>query len=242
MGYLEINEPTVGVPVGKPLADVLLDRALIILSPLEPPEPFRPGGHVLDHGLVGKVFVPVDNDLADGDPFALFDIEDHARAPGTGCQLQNVDLGGVVALMLVQRVDGSSRLLYRIPVEWAAFVQSHPALDLAFAEPLHTAYRPFLQHRTLLDPDDQHQPLAHVPLFHDHVVELTGPKERGNGPLNVPVIDWLVNDDPGAAADLRGGEALITLHKDTVDGRRGRVLGREDRLPSQQEPAGSEGR
>jgi hypothetical protein len=172
---------------------------------------------MLDHGLVGEVLVSVDHDLADRNPLAFLDIEDHPGAPGSGRELEDVYLGGVVTLVLVERVDRGAGLLHRVAVEWAAFIQSDPSFDFPFTEPLHAAHRPSLQHRTLLDPDDQHQPLTQVTLLDHHVVKLAGAEERGDRPLDVPVIDQLVNDDAGAAEDLRGGETLVALDDDTVD-------------------------
>jgi len=77
--------------------------------------------------------------------------------------------------------------------------------------------------------------LSLIPLLNQDVVELPGLEERGNGPLDIAVIDGLVNDDARAADDLGRTEALVSLDYDTVNRRRGGLLSRENRLPSTEE-------
>ncbi len=68
------------------------------------------------------------------------------------------------------------------------------------------AHRPLLEDRPLLDPERQDQAVAGGALLDHDVVELPGPEQRRDGALDVAVVDGLVDDEPGGADDLRGGE------------------------------------
>jgi len=229
---LEVDKPPVGVPVGQALPDVLFYGALVVFALLEPPETLGARGHVLDHRLVGEMLVAVDYYLADGDPLPLIDVENQPSLARLGSELHHLDLRRVVALVLVQRIDGGTSLFDRVPVERPAFAQVNPAFDLPFAQPVHPPNGPFLQHRPLFDLDQEREPVALVPLLDQHVVELTGPEQSSDGPLNVAVVDRLVHYQAGAAYDLGRGKTLVALDHYAVDRRRPLHLSREYRPTS----------
>ena len=115
-------------------------------------------------------------------------------------------------------------------------------LTVALAQTLaDAAHRPLLQHRALLDPEDQDQPVPDGALLHQHVVELAGAEQGRDGPLDVAVVDRLVRDEPGGADDLGRGEPRIPHDGDAVDG--GRLFGswaEQRRRAPQQEGHGGE--
>jgi hypothetical protein len=82
MRDLEVDIPVIGVPARQAFADVLLHFPFVVLTFLEPPEPFGPGRHVLHQSFVGEVLVAVYDDLADGDPFTFLDVEDDPNLSG----------------------------------------------------------------------------------------------------------------------------------------------------------------
>src|SRR5690349_3367787 len=129
--------------------------------------------------------------------------------------------------MLVQRIDGGASLLYGVPVEGPAFTQVHPAFDASLAEAFHATDRPFLEDRPFFHLDHQNQEAVLIPLFDQDIVELTGPEERGDGPLDIAVIDRLMNNDAGAPDDLGCAQAVVTGNCDAIDGGWAGVLGRE---------------
>src|SRR5207237_10836168 len=106
-------------------------------------------------------------------------------------------------------------------------------------QPVSPPNGPLLQHRPRFDPEDQKETGPGVPLFHQHIIELAGLEERSDGALNVAVVDRLVNDQAGAADDLRGSEPLVALDHDTVDRGRRRIL-RDERRRAAEERAASE--
>src|SRR5438093_11636548 len=97
--------------------------------------------------------------------------------------------------MLVEGVDGGARLLDRVAVQRAPFAQVHPPLHLALAQPVYSPNSPLLQDRPFLDPNDQDETPPGVMLLDQHVIELAGPEQRGDGALDVAIIDGLMNDD-----------------------------------------------
>ena len=133
-GDLEVDEAPVGVPARQALPLILLQLVLVVLALLEPEEAFGLGRHVVHDRLVGEVLVAVDDDLADGDPLAFLDVEHDPDLAVLLGQLQGLDLGGVVAGVLVERVDGGARLLDRVAVERAPLGQLDLALDRALAQ------------------------------------------------------------------------------------------------------------
>ncbi len=187
---------------------------------------------MLKQGLVGEVLVAIHYHLADGNPVALGDVEDDPGPARLRGKLHHLDLGGVVALVLVEGIDGGARLFHRVAVQRTALGEMDSALDLALPHPIDTAHSPLLQHRAFLHPQDQQQVLSLIPLLNQDIVELPGLEQRGNGPLDIAVIDGLVNDDARAADDLGWGEALVSLDYDAVNRRRAGLLSRENRLPS----------
>jgi hypothetical protein len=216
-GHLEVHEALVGIPPRQALAHVLVQLGLVVLALLEPPESLGPGVHPADHGLVGKALVAIDDDLADGDPAALDDVEDHPHAAVVLGQLERLDLGGVVARLAVDRVDGGPRLLHRGSIERPTLDQLDPVLHLAFRQPVDPADRPALQQRPLLHLDHQVQPARPGALQDGDVVELSGAEEGRNRALDVAVVDRLPDHERGGADDLGGGQARAPLDDDAVD-------------------------
>src|SRR5690242_19031706 len=120
--------------------------------------------------------------------------------------------------MLVQRIDGGASLLYGVAVEGPAFTQVHPAFDASLAEAFHAPDRPFLEDRPFFHLNHQNQPVVLIPLFDQDIVELTGPEERGDGPLNIAVIDRLMDNDAGAPDDLGCLRSVVTGNAEPIDG------------------------
>src|SRR3954453_4228051 len=115
------------------------------------------------------------------------------------------------------------------------FASPPPPPPPSLPNAINTAHSPLLQHRPFLHSQDQEEVLSLIPLLNQDVVELPGLEQRGNGPLDVAVIDGLMNDDARAADDLGRSEALVPLDYDTVNRRWAWLLSREDRLPSTKE-------
>ena len=187
--------------------------------------------------------MPVDGDLADGDPTALVHVEHDPDPAAVLRQLQRLDLRGVVARVLVQGIDRGAGLLHGVAVERPALDQLDPALHRSLGDPIRAAHGPALQHRALLHLEREHQLVAHGPLLHQDVVELAGAEEIGDGALDVPIVHRLPHDETGGADDLGRGETRIALDGDAVDDGRShrlglRLLGSERRRASQQESDG----
>ena len=240
VGHLEVDEAVVGVPAGKALPHVLVDLALVVLALLEPPEAFGARGHVLHDLLVRELPVPVHDDLADRHPLALIHVEHDPDPAVVLGQLEGLDLGAVVAAVLVQRIDGRPRLLHGVPVDRPALREPDAILDLALGDLLDPAHGPLLEHRALFDLDHQDQAVAGARglLLDEDVVELAGAEERGDGALDVAVVDGLLGDQPRGTDDLGRGEPPIPDDGDTVDGGRLFVLGGERRRSPQEEGHG----
>src|SRR3954468_2332842 len=196
---------------------------------------------MLDHGFVREVFVAVHHNLADGDPLSLLHVEDDSGPAGARCQLNHLDGRGVISLVLVQGVDASAALFDRIAVQRAAFSEMDPAFHLTLGEPVYTAYGPFLQQWPLFHTDEKHELSPDDSLSDDNIVELAGAEERGDGALNIPVVDRLVNDEAGSADDLRRGEPCLSFGRDAVHCWRAWFLSLEDSPPAEQERAGQKG-
>ncbi len=193
--HLEIDEALVGIPARQSLTHVLIDFSIVVLAVLEPPEPFRTSGHVLDHRLVIESLVAVDDHLSDRDAVSLLHIEHESHASRILRDLDGLDLGGVVAGTLVERIDCRPPLFDGVPVDRPSFRKLDPTLDLAFRQLLNAPNRPLPEDRPLLDPERQDQPVTRGALLRDHVVELPSLEQGGDGALNVAVVEWLVNDD-----------------------------------------------
>ena len=245
-GHLEVDEAAVGVPAGQLLPDVRLQLVLVVFALLEPPEALGAGGHLLHDGLVGETVVALDVHLADGDPAALLHVEHDPGLAAVLRQLQRLDLGGVVAGVLVERIDGRARLLHRVPVEGPALHQLHASLHGAFGDAIGAPDRPALQHGALLDLERQDQLLAGGALLDDDVVELAGAEQVGDRSLDVAVVDRLAYDESGGADDLGGCETRVAFDDDAVDDGRSlrlglRLLGSESRRSPHEEGDGGEG-
>ncbi len=224
--HLEIHVALAAVPAGQPLPEIVLQLVVVVLPLLPPEEPLGAGGHPLHQRLVGELLVAVHLHLADGDPVAFLDIEHHAGLGRAGAGLDHLDGGGVVALGVVQRVDRRAGAFDRRAVERTPLGQLHPVLDRALGQPLDALDRPAGENRALLHPDEQYGPFRGVvDLTDGDVVELAGAEQRGDGPLDVAIIDGLAEDQAGAAENLLGGQSGVAFHRDAVEQRGRQGLG-----------------
>jgi hypothetical protein len=71
---------------------------------------------------------------------------------------------------------------------------------------------------------------------------LPGAEERGDGPLNIAIVDRLMHHDARGPDHLGGGESDIAFDRDTVDHRRAFILGEKNRRPSEEEGDGGKDR
>ena len=128
-GDLEVHEAPVGVPAGQLLAHVLLQLVLVVLALLEPPESFGRVAIWLTTVLSVKCLLPSTSTWLMATRLPSFTSNTTRILPSCLGQLQGLHLGGVVAGILVERVDRGAGLLDGVAVERPPFGQ----LDLALA-------------------------------------------------------------------------------------------------------------
>src|SRR2546428_9400753 len=140
--------------------------------------------------------------------------------------MQDLDLGEIIALGAVQRVDPTARARHRRWVDRARLHQLHLVPHAVLAQPAHAAQRPLDEDGALAHLHDQQLAACPLGLLDPHVVVLPRGVQRLDGPLDVGVAYGPAGDEPALLEHLLALQATEPEDPDRVgrNGRRRRSL------------------
>ncbi len=224
--HLEVHEPLVAVELREPCLEVLAQLLVVVLPGAEPPEPFGAGLHPAHQITDRDVRIPLEPYPCHCDPPALVHVEDDAYAGRVGLvHWDDLDLGEIVALSPVQRVDAPARAGHGGRIERPTLRELRLVPHAALGHSIHPAHRPLEEDGALAHLHDQELPTGGGVLRDPHVVVLPARVQRLDRALHVPVAERPSGCQAALVEQLLALDAAQTQHHNRI-GRDGGGVGR----------------